>query len=94
LTAALGKHFIHLDCADSYGTERELAAAIKASGLPREKLFITTKVQDGWDDVPAAMDKSLKNLELEYVDLSVSFDHPPSHSLSPPPTVSRREISF
>lgn len=76
MNTALDKHFIHLDCADSYGTERELAAAIKASGLPREKLFITTKVQDGWADVTAAMETSLKHLELDYVDLLVTFDSP------------------
>ncbi|KAG8164899.1 hypothetical protein KVR01_005174 [Diaporthe batatas] len=69
LTTALVKHYVHPDCANSYGTERELAAAIKASGLPRESLFKTTKVQDGWADVPAAMGKSLKNLELDYIDL-------------------------
>ncbi len=59
LKSALAKGFAHLDCADSYGTERELGIAINASGIPREKLFITTKGQDGWADVPRFIQKSL-----------------------------------
>ncbi|OAQ60316.1 aldo/keto reductase family domain-containing protein [Pochonia chlamydosporia 170] len=53
---------------DSYGTEREVGLAIQQSSIPREKLFITTKVEDGWEDVPAAPDASLEKLQLEYVD--------------------------
>ncbi|KAL6802675.1 NADP-dependent oxidoreductase domain-containing protein [Trichoderma sp. SZMC 28013] len=69
LKAALTKGYVHIDTADSYGTEREVGLAIQQSSIPREKLFITTKVQDGWKDVPAALDASLEKLGLEYVDL-------------------------
>ncbi|KAL6786634.1 NADP-dependent oxidoreductase domain-containing protein [Trichoderma sp. SZMC 28012] len=69
LKAALLQGYVHIDTADSYGTEREVGLAIQKSGISREKLFITTKIQDGWKDVPAALDASLKKLGLEYVDL-------------------------
>ncbi|KAL6823271.1 NADP-dependent oxidoreductase domain-containing protein [Trichoderma camerunense] len=69
LKAALAQGYIHIDTADSYGTEREVGLAIQHSSITREKLFITTKVQDGWKDVPAALDASLEKLGLEYVDL-------------------------
>lgn len=69
LKTALGKGFIHIDAADSYGTEREFGIAIKKSGIPRDKLFITTKVLEGWKDVPVALDNSLKRLEVDYVDM-------------------------
>lgn len=54
------------------GNEKEVGQAIKDSGVPREELFITTKL---WNTchrpelVQAAFEKSLENLQLEYLDL-------------------------
>jgi 2,5-diketo-D-gluconate reductase A len=61
-----------IDTAASYGNEVEVGKAIKRSGVPREELFITTKlwIQDtGYDSTKKAFEKSLKRLQLEYLDL-------------------------
>ncbi|KAF5651837.1 hypothetical protein F25303_3879 [Fusarium sp. NRRL 25303] len=67
---AIKSGFYHLDGASSYGNEQELGAAIRASGVPREKLYVVTKLS-GWkkQDVQNAFDTSLKKLGLDYVDL-------------------------
>ncbi len=63
----MGYH--HQDGAEMYKTETELGQAIKAAGLPREKLFVTTKVLRDMTDVPGSLKTSLKKLGLDYVDL-------------------------
>ncbi|KAL3445895.1 putative ketoreductase [Aspergillus insuetus] len=69
LKVALNRGFLHIDCAESYGTEQEVGQAIKDSGLPREKIFVTSKVQDTINDIPRPIDQTLKSLDLDYVDL-------------------------
>ncbi|KAH8587402.1 NADP-dependent oxidoreductase domain-containing protein [Bisporella sp. PMI_857] len=69
LKKAINAGFYHIDCADAYGTEEELGVAIRESGVPREELFITTKVQDNVLNISQAIDESLKKLQLSYVDL-------------------------
>lgn len=61
-----------IDTAAAYGNEAAVGAAIKASQISREELFITTKlwVQDaGYENTLKAFDKSMKRLGLDYLDL-------------------------
>jgi len=61
-----------IDTASSYGNEEAVGNAIRKSGVPREELFITTKlwVQDaGYENTLKAFEKSLNKLQLEYLDL-------------------------
>jgi 2,5-diketo-D-gluconate reductase A len=61
-----------IDTAASYGNEVEVGEAIRRSGVAREELFITTKlwIQDaGYESTKKAFEKSLKRLQLDYLDL-------------------------
>ncbi|WP_195190576.1 aldo/keto reductase [Megasphaera sp. D52t1_170925_H4] len=61
-----------IDTAAAYDNEQGVGAAIRQSGLPREDLFVTTKlwVQDhGYDNTLRAFDTSMKKLGLDYLDL-------------------------
>ena len=61
-----------IDTAASYGNEVEVGKAIKRSSVAREELFITTKlwIQDArYESTKKAFDKSLKRLQLDYLDL-------------------------
>lgn len=70
--AALAAGYRHIDTARIYGNERDVGAAVRESGLPREDIFITTKLwneDQGHDSALHACERSLKDLGLEYVDL-------------------------
>lgn len=61
-----------IDTAAAYLNEEAVGSAIKRSGVPREELFITTKlwIQDaGYESAKKAFEKSLKKLQLDYLDL-------------------------
>ncbi len=61
-----------IDTAAVYKNEKSVGEGIRAAGVPREELFITTKVwndEQGYDSTLAAMDASLARLGLDYVDL-------------------------
>jgi len=69
---ALRVGYRHLDTAQVYGNEAYVGKACKTSGVPRENVFITTKIWNEnqfWDDLPLSFDESLKNLQTDYVDL-------------------------
>jgi 2,5-diketo-D-gluconate reductase A len=61
-----------IDTAQSYGNEEAVGKAIKRRGIPRGELFITTKLwiqSNGYDGTKKAFEKSLKRLQLDYLDL-------------------------
>ena len=61
-----------LDTAAAYGNEEAVGKAIKRSGVTREEIFVTTKlwVQDaGYESAKRAFERSLKRLQLDYLDL-------------------------
>jgi len=61
-----------IDTAASYGNEEAVGRAIKQSGIPRDELFITTKLwiqSNGYDGTKKAFEKSLQRLQLDYLDL-------------------------
>jgi len=69
---ALQSGYRHIDCAWIYGNEKEVGEAIRESNIPRSELFITTKLWNNShrpEEVLPALENSLKNLGLDYVDL-------------------------
>ncbi len=61
-----------IDTAQSYFNEAEVGKAVRGCGLPREDFFITTKVwidNYGYEKTKASIEKSLKNLRTDYIDL-------------------------
>ena len=62
----------HIDTARKYGSERWVGEAIRASGVPRDELWVTTKVTEEnakADDFARSVDTSLQTLGLDYVDM-------------------------
>jgi 2,5-diketo-D-gluconate reductase A len=61
-----------IDTAASYGNEEAVGKALKRSGVPREELFVTTKLwltDAGQEKTKPAFERSLKRLSLDYLDL-------------------------
>jgi 2,5-diketo-D-gluconate reductase A len=70
--AAFDAGYRHIDTAQGYGNEEGVGQAIRESGLPREDVFVTTKLNNtrhGHDEAIAALGESLQKLGLDYVDL-------------------------
>lgn len=72
VTAALNCGYRHIDTARIYGTEPAVGNAIAKSGVPRDQIFLVTKLWNNShepEDVEPALDASLKDLGTDYVDL-------------------------
>lgn len=72
ITTALELGYRSIDTAAYYFNEKEVGEAIKRSHIPREDIFITTKVwndDQGYDQTLRAFENSLKLLDLDYIDL-------------------------
>lgn len=69
---ALKVGYRHIDTAQSYFNEEEVGSAIKKSGVPREEIFLTTKVwieHYGYEQTKASVTDSLRKLKTDYLDL-------------------------
>lgn len=69
---ALDRGYRHIDTARKYGTEQWVGEAVRASGVPRENIWITTKVTEEnakAADFARSVETSLRTLDLDYVDL-------------------------
>ncbi|OBA22603.1 Aldo/keto reductase [Metschnikowia bicuspidata var. bicuspidata NRRL YB-4993] len=67
---ALQKGYRHIDTAAYYDNEQEVGQGIRDSGVPREEIFVTTKIwNDEHKDVPGAFQRLLNKLGLQYLDL-------------------------
>ncbi|KAF7317772.1 Aado keto reductase [Mycena kentingensis (nom. inval.)] len=67
---ALAMGYRHLDTAANYGNERTVGLALKEAGVPREQVFITTKLAgEDHGHVLKALETSLEKLQTDYVDL-------------------------
>jgi methylglyoxal/glyoxal reductase len=69
---ALKTGYRHIDTASLYGNEEDVGRGVRDSGVPREQVFVTTKLWNsdhGYDSALRACDKSLRRLGLGYIDL-------------------------
>jgi diketogulonate reductase-like aldo/keto reductase len=72
VAAALQFGYRHIDTARIYGNEADVGAAVRSSGIPRDQIFVTTKLwneDQGYERALRAFDASLKRLGFDYVDL-------------------------
>lgn len=83
VSEALQLGYRHVDTAAYYGNEAEVGEGIRRSGVPREDVFVTTKVWNthrAYGQVLASCDESLRKLQIDYIDLLLI--HWPANALS------------
>lgn len=68
---ALDLGYRHIDTAQAYGNEESVGRALRASGVPREEVFLTTKFYPGNRDPAAEAEQSLRRLGVDQVDLYI-----------------------
>jgi len=70
LCTAFEAGYRHIDTASLYGNEESVGAAVRTSGIPREEIFVTTKLWNSDHASPErALEASLRRLKFDYVDL-------------------------
>jgi len=70
--AALEVGYRHIDTAQMYRNEAQVGEAVRTSGIPRDEVFVTSKLNNGnhaYDDALAAFDTTMETLDLGYLDL-------------------------
>ncbi len=67
--SALGDGYRLIDTANAYLNEKAVGRAIRESGLPREEIFLETKLWPSFYEQPDAVDKTLERLDTDYIDL-------------------------
>jgi 2,5-diketo-D-gluconate reductase A len=70
--AALEVGYRHIDTAEMYGNEKEVGEAVRESGVDRDDVFVTSKLNNGfhaYEDALGAFDGTLKDLGFDYLDL-------------------------
>lgn len=81
VTAAIELGYRHIDTAAAYGNEREVGQALRDSGVPRDDLFVETKIwisDYGYDETLHAFDKSAAKLGVDRIDLLILHQALPS----------------
>ncbi len=81
---ALKNGYRHIDTAMAYGNEKSVGEAIKDSGIPREEIFVTTKLpaeHKGYAIAHKCFEKSLSDLGLDYIDMYLIHAPWPWHKI-------------
>jgi diketogulonate reductase-like aldo/keto reductase len=71
---AIEMGYRHIDTAQAYGNERGVGEGIRASGVAREDIFVTTKLAaevKSYEEAVSAIDESLRKLELDFIDMMI-----------------------
>jgi diketogulonate reductase-like aldo/keto reductase len=69
---ALDAGYRHIDTAAIYGNEKSVGTAVKESGIPREEIFVVSKLWNddhGYENTLAAFERTMEDLGMEYLDL-------------------------
>lgn len=72
--AAADLGYRHFDTAQAYGNERGVGEGIRTCGIPREKLFVVSKVaaeHKTYEDAKSSIDKTLSDIGLDYLDMMI-----------------------
>lgn len=80
--SALQSGYRLIDTASFYGNEREVGEGVRRSGVPREEIFVQTKLYPNqYSHAAKAIDEALKKLDIEYIDM-MFLHHPASNDVT------------